>query len=474
MAEPGASVEHEDREVRDDRRMSDLEALMWNLDKDPHLTSAFTSVTVLDRLPDHDRFRAKLVAAVDTIPRLRQRVVPALGRLAPPVWEIDPAFDIDYHLKATALAGPASMRDLLDLSTRIHQAPFERTRPLWEFTIVGGLEDERAAIVQKMHHTVTDGVGGVRLAERFIDLERDPGEDDPAPDGLDEPGAVSTNVFARIRDTADHLARRSGSVAVGAVSAGTDLALHPTRWPSVGSDVVDTARSVVRQVTESGPGGSELWQPRTLRRRVETLRVPFDEVKASAQRHDVSINDLFVAAAARGAGAYHAGVGVQAESLRMAMPVSTRTDQTAAGNAFALTRTTVPVQIEDPVEHLHLISEAVGRTKGEQAFRLLEQLAAAANALPTSALVRVARGQTEAMDFTTSNVRGAPFPVYMAGAKVEANYPIGPLAGTAFNLTLLSYDGWLNMGLHVDSGAVEQPGALRDAIDGAFRELLAA
>ena len=77
------------------------------------------------------------------------------------------------------------------------------------------------------------------------------------------------------------------------------------------------------------------------------------------------------------------------------------------------------------------------------------------------------------MDFTTSNVRGAPFPVYMAGAKVEANYPIGPLAGTAFNLTLLSYDGWLNMGLHVDSGAIEQPGALRDAIEGAFRELLA-
>ena len=453
--------------------MTDLEALMWNLDKDPHLTSAFTSVTVTDRLPDHERFRAKLIAAVDAIPRLRQRVVPAPGRLAPPVWEADPAFDIDYHLEATALAGPASMRDLLDLATRIHQAPFERSRPLWEFTIVGGLEGGQAAVIQKMHHTVTDGVGGIRLAERFIDLERDPADPGPPPAEPEPPQAVSTNVFSRLADTAGHLARRSGSAAVGAVQAGAGVALHPTSWPSVGGDVVETARSVARQVTEQGPGGSELWLPRTLRRRVEVLRVPFDEVKAAAHHHDASINDLFVTAAARGAGAYHAGFGVDVDELRMAMPVSTRTDATAAGNAFALTRTTVPVQVPDPVDHLRQVNEALEATKGERAFQLLEQLAAAANVLPTSALVRLARGQTEAVDFTTSNVRGAPFPVYMAGAKVEANYPIGPLAGTAFNLTLLSYDGWLNMGLHVDSGAIEEPGALRDAIEGAFRELSA-
>jgi WS/DGAT/MGAT family acyltransferase len=463
-----------DREVRDERRMTDLEALMWNLDKDPHLTSSFTNVTVLDTLPDHERFRDRLIAAVEAIPRLRQRVVPALGRLAPPVWEADPAFDIDYHLKATALAGPASMRDLLDLATRIHQAPLERTRPLWEFTIVGGLQGERAAIVQKMHHTVTDGVGGIRLAERFVDVERHPEVAEPSSVTLDEPGPVSTNVLARLTDTAGHLARRGGSAALGAVQAGAGVAVHPTRWPEVGSDVVATARSVARQVAGDGSGGSELWTPRTLRRRIETLRVPFDEAKATAHRHDVSINDVFVTGAARGAGAYHRGAGAETDLLRMAMPVSTRDDNTAAGNAFALTRASVPVNVDDPVDHLHQVSAVLSEAKGERAFQLLEQLAAAANALPTSAVVRLARTQTEAIDLTASNVRGAPFPVYMGGAKVEANYPVGPLLGSAFNLTLLSYDGWLNMGLHVDSGAVEQPAALRDAIDGAFRELLAA
>lgn len=464
-----------EREVRDERRMTDLEAMMWNLDKDPHLTSVFTNVTVVDTLPDHDRFRDKLIAAVEAIPRLRQRVVPALGRLAPPRWEPDPTFDIDYHLNSVALPGPATMRDLLDLATRVHQAPFERTRPLWQFTIVGGLEGGQAAIVQKMHHTITDGVGGIRLAERFIDLERDPDpEPRPAPADDDErPAPGSANVVGRMADTASHLVRRSAAATVGVVRAGADLATSPTRWPEAGSEVIATTQSVLRQLTDSGPGRSDLWASRTLRRRIETLRVPFDEAKDAAGRHDVSLNDLFVAAAARGAGAYHARAGHEIDTLRMAMPVSTRSDKSAAGNAFALTRTTVPVQIDDPVEHARAINDALTHSRGERAFRLVEQLAAVGNALPTSTLVRMARSQTEAVDFTTSNVRGAPFPVYMGGAQVVANYPIGPLGGTAFNLTLLSYDGWLNMGLHVDSGAIDEPGALRDAIEGAFRELLA-
>ncbi|MEL7208192.1 MAG: wax ester/triacylglycerol synthase domain-containing protein, partial [Actinomycetota bacterium] len=405
--------------------------------------------------------------------RLRQRVVPALGRLAPPSWEADPAFDIDYHIKVTALPGPASMRDLLDQATRIHQAPLERTRPLWEFTILGGLEGGRAAIVQKMHHTVTDGVGGLRLAEHFVDLERHP--DEPESDGerLPDPGAVQTTVLGRLAGTAAHLAERGAGLTVGAVRAGVDLATHPTKLGSVGADVVGTARSVVREVGATTTTTSDLWSPRTLRRRVETLRVPLADVKATAAAHEVTVNDVFVTAAARGAGAYHAAMGDDVEELRMAMPMSTRTDNSEGGNAFALTRTWIPVHEADPAAHLAAVHAALAASRGEQAFRVLDQLAAAANALPTSALVRLARAQTEAVHFTTSNLRGAPIPLYMGGARVEANYPIGPLAGTAFNLTLLSYDGWMNMGLHVDSGAVEQPGALRDAIDGAFREMLA-
>jgi hypothetical protein len=155
----------------------------------------------------------------------------------------------------------------------------------------------------------------------------------------------------------------------------------------------------------------------------------------------------------------------------MAMPMSTREDASAAGNAFSLTRSLVPVDVDDPVKHLHLVHERLAATRGERAFRVLDQLAGVMNLLPTSALVAAARRQAETVDFATSNLRGAPFPVYMGGAQVIENYPMGPLAGTAFNLTMLSYDGFLNLGLHVDRAAIDDPGALKEALQVAFAEL---
>ena len=95
---------------------------------------------------------------------------------------------------------------------------------------------------------------------------------------------------------------------------------------------------------------------------------------------------------------------------------------------------------------------------------LVSGVAGIANLLPTSVAVRFARQQVETVDFTTSNVRGAPFPLYIAGARILANYPLGPCGGTAWNLTLMSYDGHLDMGLNFDTGAVEDPELLRDLI----------
>ncbi|MEO7555109.1 MAG: wax ester/triacylglycerol synthase domain-containing protein, partial [Acidimicrobiales bacterium] len=89
------------RPVRGDRRMSDVEALMWNLEKDPHLSSAFANVSLLDTSPDLDRFRRRMERAMHVVPRLRQRVVSGLGRLAPPEWH-DTDVDLDYHVRRVA------------------------------------------------------------------------------------------------------------------------------------------------------------------------------------------------------------------------------------------------------------------------------------------------------------------------------------------------------------------------------------
>ena len=243
---------------------------------------------------------------------------------------------------------------------------------------------------------------------------------------------------------------------------------------SVAEDLMELGRSTLRQIAVADPARSPLWKERSLRRQIEVLQVPLDDAKAAAKSLGGSLNDIFVAAAAGGAGAYHRAAGVPIDELRITMPVSTRNDSSAGGNAFTPTRVLVPAGIEDPQERFTAIRERLDTTKHERAMSVVGSLAGVANLLPTSVSVRMARQQVETVDFATSNVRGAPFPLYIAGAHIEANYPIGPTGGTAWNLTVMSYDGNLDMGLNADLGAVTDPGALRDAIAEEFALLIAA
>ena len=152
------------------------------------------------------------------------------------------------------------------------------------------------------------------------------------------------------------------------------------------------------------------------------------------------------------------------------MAVSTRTADSGA-NAFSLARMLVPTG-EMPIAERFAAHPGAGRRRRrEQAGGAsLATLAAVAAALPTSLVTRLARQQAQTVDFATSNVRGSPMPVYIAGAQLLENYPIGPLAGVAFNLTLLSYLGSLDMGLNIDAAAVAEPERLRGrACDGRSR-----
>lgn len=457
--------------VQAERRMSDIEALMWNVEKDPYLSSVFGSVTIFDAPVDVDRLRRRMQRAVLLVPRLRQRVVSALGRLAPPEWQDDPDFDLDFHLRRIALPAPGSERQLFDLAALIVQDPFDRTRPLWEFVVVDGLQGGRSALVQKMHHAITDGEGGIRMSVQFIDLERDAAEPSAVTE-LPPLGPPSRTLWSTAAETLAHNLRRQAGVAKRAVESVAVAATHPTRVAGFGAEVGETVRSLTRQVAVTGERRSTLWTDRSLRRYFTVLQVSLDQAKRAAKALGGTINDIFVTGAAGGAGAYHRLMGAEVEELRMAMPVSTRTDRTAGGNAFAPSRVVVPVS-EDPVARFEEIRARLSVTKGERALALAGVLAGVINVLPTSMLVRFARAQAETVDFTTSNVRAAPFDLYIAGARIEANYPMGPLAGTAWNLTTMSYRGSLDMGLHADPVAVGDPELLRRCLEDSFAELLA-
>jgi len=442
--------------MRFERRMSDTEALMWALEDDPVLRSTFANVTFLDRVPDLDAFRDRMEMAITALPRLKQRVSDAPG-IANPEWVDDPFFDLDFHVRRIAVPAPGDDRAVLDLAAQLSLDPFDRARPLWQFTLVEGLEGDRAAMVQKLHHTITDGEGGIRLSAMFLDLERD--ATGPM-GGVPEP-AVMEDASSSPVDAV----RSAMKVPIGLARGAGDLL--------VGGNPLDAVRSILRQVAVSEPARSPLWSERSLRRHLEILSVPLEQVKVAAKALGGSVNDLFVCGAAGAAGSYHREKGAPVDELRMAMPISTRTDKGSGGNAFTPTRMLVPVGIEDPQLRFEAIQERVNVTKGERAVGLASSVAGLLSPLPNQLLTRFARQQVGTVDFTTSNVRGAPFDLYIGGARITGNYPIGPMAGTAFNLTTLSFAGNLDMGCVVDLAAVDDPALLRACLVRSFDELLA-
>jgi diacylglycerol O-acyltransferase / wax synthase len=446
-----------------DSKMSDAEGLMWRLEKDPFLSSTFANITITDRPIDVERFRGRMERASIAVPRLRQRVQPAMGNLAPPAWVDDPEFSIARHVRHIALPAPGSMRQLQDLATLIAADPFDRTRPLWEFVVVDGLRGGKGALIQKLHHTVADGEGSIKLSLQFLDMERDAPE--PEPLVYQPPASSDTPSTPEVVHTLLNDALR---VPLGGLRQIAALLADPVRLPAAGQELLATASSAVRQLSDTQPHRSPLWTARSLDHQLEILRTPLEPIKKAAKRLGGTLNTAFMTVAAEASGAYHRQKGFPVEELRSSMAISTRKSESGS-NAFSLVRFLIPTGEMSIEERFARTTTAIEAARSSAGPASLNRLAALTTSLPTSVLTRMARTQAEAIDFATSNVRAAPFPVYISGAKVLQNHAVGPLGGVAFNLTLMSYNGSLDMGLNTDRAAIEEPELLRSLLVEAFR-----
>lgn len=458
-----------ERPIQGADRLSDFETLLWTLERDPQLASGFANITLLDRPADLDRMRVRMRRAAAIIPQLRRRILTDPAGIASPRWVDDPDFRIERHVRRLTLERPGDDDQLVAAAMAFCNRPYDEEHPLWEFLLVDGIVGTGGAMLQRFHHTIADGVGMMRMSEQFIDLERDPPEPDPV--DLPAPAALPSALGAS-RDALGHtLARTIASIGHGFAGAG-EMLRHPTRLGHEATRTLEVVRALTNEVAAMGRRHSPVWTERSGDHTLRLLRIPFDDVRRVAKNHDVTINDVFVAAAAGGAGSYHSLAGAPVSELRMAMPVNTRTDRSTGGNAFGMARVLVPT-VGDPIQRLRTTNAALGGVRTGAGVSLMANLAVIANMLPASVLVTVTRSQVSSVDFTTSNVRGAPVPVYLAGALVESNHPIGPLAGTAFNLTMLSYNGSLDMGLHMDTAAISEPDLLARCVRDAFDELCA-
>jgi WS/DGAT/MGAT family acyltransferase len=459
-------------EMRFEDRMSDADALMWTIEKDPLLRSTITSVAVFDKAFDRHRLVEAVDRATRLVPRLRQRVVSNTFSIAPPRWEVDPNFDLGYHLRWVRAAGEGSLRDVLDLAEPVAMQGFDRARPLWEMVVVDGLEDGRAALVMKLHHAITDGVGGVKLAMNLFDLEESGTDRGPMPEA---PVAAPMGQLGRVVDAFRHEQRRQagvarrgwGNVTSAAVSAVADAVGTATR-------ATETLASVGRLLAPATQPLSDVMTGRSLSVRFDVVRIPLADLKAAANGAGGKLNDAFVAGVAGGLRRYHLRHGSAVGELRMTMPINIRNDATAdlAGNQFAPARFAVPLTIDDPVERMTTMRALVATQRGEPALALAEPLAAILYRLPATVSTGVFGAMLRGVDFVTSNVPGVPIPVFLAGARMEAQFAFGPMTGAATNITLLSYLDDVLIGINSDPAAIPDPEVLLGCIEEGFAEVV--
>jgi WS/DGAT/MGAT family acyltransferase len=461
--------------------LSPSEALMWSAEKDPWLSSGMGSVILLDESMDFDRFRNQMLDASKTLLRLREKVSDGAG-IGPPRWTIDPDFDIDNHVRQETLPESSNRRDVAELSAAIMEEPFDLEQPLWLFVAIEGRQGSEVpgAVVMKMHHTITDGIGAMTLAEKYLDFERNPPprpeSDVEAPEADDPEGLVKSALHEL-----DHVARQQFETAREALAEVALWGADKGRIKLAAERAIAVAKSVANQTglsdSPTASAGSPLWKNRSERRHLEFFDVSLPEMKAAAKALGGSINDIFVTGSVMAASAYHRERDAEVESFNLSFIMSTRSEGEDGGNAFAPLPFRIDVVDRTAAEWMAAVQGAMAsKLKDARAsdMNVTDLMAQFAAYLPDAAITKMGRARSAKLDWATSNLRGAPIPIYVAGGEVTHMYPVGPLAGTAFNLTLMSYCDTMNGGLFIDPNAVEDPGALRAHMEVAYAELIAA
>lgn len=450
--------------------MTATDALFWLLDAVPELRSTIGAVMVLARTPARARVADQLLRLSRALPRLRRVVTEVPLNLAPPEWTPDPDFDLDYHLRTIAVPAPGGMLELLAEASPLFATPLDHARPLWEAYLVDGLRDGRGALLFKLHHALTDGVGGARLFESLCGAEPNPPPLDPEPPAVSVdtgPGAVLRRAWS---DTAADLA------ALGAgVTAALGAAVSAPR-----AAVEDVARAA-RMATAFGRGllapaaGGGTSVHRSLSRALATYDLPLADIDAVRRRFDASNNDVVLTILTGALHRWHTSRGEDVQELRVLVPVSLRQDgDLTEGNRLGLLHERLPVGEPNPRTRLHRIQERMRRFKTARGAALFPVVARALLVLPPAIAATVGRQAMRRANLVCTNVPGPRRTCYWAGEVVERIYPFAPLVGDhPLSVALFSYRDTACVGIDLDPLAMPDLPHFVDAFDEARRELLA-
>ena len=453
-------------------RLSGLDASFLHLERGPaHMHVASTAIFE-GPTPGYIEYRDHLESRLRLVPRFRQklRFVPfGQGR---PRWVDDPHLNLAYHVRHTALPAPGSDEQLRNLAARIFSQRLDRSKPLWEMWLVDGLEGGRFAIIGKSHHALVDGVSGIDITTVLYDTSPEAESPSGTDPWLPRPEPTNAQVLA------EALLERATSPKE--LVRGARALLHgPRRAVRHVIDELEAAGAFARSglCAPSSPFNVDIGPYR----RVETVRADLAEFKRVKNAAGGTVHDVVLAVVAGALGRYLRARGHTTHDLelRAMVPISVRAEDEhgALGNRVSAFMAPLPVWAEDPLQRLALVSETMGDLKQSKQAVGATVLTQLTDFAPPTIAGQASRLQSRQRFFNlvVTNIPGPQFPLYLMGRRLEAMFPMVPLAKRqSVCFGIFSYDGQVNFGLIGDYEAMADLRELAVDLEGSIAEMSAA
>jgi diacylglycerol O-acyltransferase / wax synthase len=470
------------------QRLAPLEVSLLALDT-AHTPGQVGTVAIFDAGAggfDYERLIALIRERIAFVPRYRQRVRDIPARLAGPVWVDDEDFDLTFHVRRSALPRPGSLAQLREFVGRVLARRLDRSRPLWEVYLVEGLEDNRFALVAKSHLCLVDGIDNVEIGQVLLDAAAHshavagPGAEVASWDPTPEPSSLELLAGALLENAQDPamalqnlrgaLASALGvAVAVGEAVGGISGAL---------GELAADALLGQRRSADSPLAGVVSEQ-----RRFATVVAPLSDLRAVRQEHHHTINDVVMAMISAGLRSWllTRGESIRSgSSLTALVPMSVieqEGEPTSLGSQVAPHLQSLPIGEPNPLMRLHQVAYDTQAHKDSGRAVAARSLADIAGFAPATLHALGVRTSTEVVrrqhDLVITNVPGPQMPLFAAGARLVASYPVLPLAaGHLLAIGVTSYDGEVFLGLNADRDAIRDLDVLAQCLRDALEELL--
>jgi diacylglycerol O-acyltransferase len=423
--------------------------------------------------PSRRDFAAHIESRLGLVPRYRQKLAFPRLEMGRPFWVDDPSFNLDYHVRHTALPRPGSDQELRQLVGRIFSQRLDRSKPLWEVWLVQGLEGGRFALISKTHHALVDGVAGVDIATVLFDLQPVPADLQVERDWSPQPEPSDAELVA---EGIKGLVRTPLSIAGRALGAlgnpGRSLADAREAAEGIG-EIVWAGMNPAPDVPLNVPIG-----PHRRVRWVQSRLADFKEIK-KALGGTVNDSVLAVVAGALGRWLHTRGVRTEGLELRALVPVSIRAEDEhgALGNRIAAMRGPLPVYVTDPAERLRAVQESMGNLKQSKQALGAEVIAGLQDFAPPTLLAQASRinFSTRLFNLIVTNVPGPQFPLYLLGSEMQEIVPIAFLPEDhALAIAIMSYNGKVDFGLLADYDAMPDLEEFAEMLEESLAELLEA